>query len=174
VIRKEAKRLEEQFLKQLVETQSGNLTRYLYHRTRNLEVSREIVQEAFFRLTHVKRQPECERAIPWLYSVCRNLAIDYQRKQSKWVINGFEIIDHYCASNDPDPLKSAIQTETMQMLKSCIDHLPERHREVMILKFESGLSYKEISEITQLSVSNVGFIIHQSVARVRYEMVKMV
>jgi len=167
-------RLNEVFLKELVEVHSGNLTSYVYHRTRNLEVARDIVQESFYRLTHSARQPVRDHAVAWLYSVCRNLSIDYQRKQSRWVSNGVDMIDHYCSSNDPDPLKTAIQTETLQILKSCIDQLPERHREVMVLKFESGLSYREISKITQLSESNVGFIIHQSVSRLRYEMVKLV
>ena len=157
-----------------MEAQSGKLTRYVYHRTRNLEAARDIVQEAFYRLTDVKRRPNCEHAVPWMYAVCRNLAIDYQRKQSRWVTNGVDIIDHYCASTDPDPRSSAIQEETKELLSACIDHLPERHREVIVLKFESGLSYKAISKITSLSVSNVGFIIHQSVARLRYEMVNMV
>ena len=174
VIRKEPDCLDELFLKQLVETQSGKLTRYVYHKTLNLEVARDIVQESFFRLTDTRRQPAREHAIPWLYSVCRNLAIDYQRKQSRWIGNGEEVIELHGVSTDPNPLDQAIRSETIDLLKSCIDQLPERHREVVVLKFESGLSYKAISKITNLSVSNVGFIIHQAVSRLRYEMVKMV
>ena len=174
MIRKENNGLNELFLKQLVEAQSGNLTRYVYHKTQNLEVARDIVQESFFRLTDAKRQPAREHAIPWLYSVCRNLAIDYQRKQSRMAGNGDELIELYGVASDPSPADSAVLSETIVLLKHCIEQLPERHREVIILKFESGLSYKSIAKITKLSVSNVGFIIHQAVARLRYEMVKVV
>jgi len=174
VIRKDNNSLNEVFLKQLVEARSGTLTRYVYHKVQNLEVARDIVQESFFRLTNAKRQPAQEHAIPWLYSVCRNLAIDYQRKQSRMVGNGEELIELYGVASDPSPVDSAILSETIVLLRHCIEQLPERHREVIILKFESGLSYKAIAKITALSVSNVGFIIHQAVARLRYEMVKLV
>ena len=39
----------------------------------------------------------------------------------------------------------------------------------MRLKFQSGLSYKEISEITQLSVTNVGFILHKTIKDLRWQ-----
>ena len=50
-----------------------------------------------------------------------------------------------------------------------IDHLPANQQEVVRLKFQNGFSYKEISQITALSVSNVGFLIHTAVARLRTE-----
>ncbi len=48
-----------------------------------------------------------------------------------------------------------------------LDRLPQNQREVIRLKFEGDMSYKEISQITQLSVSNVGFLIHAGIKRLR-------
>jgi RNA polymerase sigma-70 factor (ECF subfamily) len=50
-----------------------------------------------------------------------------------------------------------------------IDRLPPNQQEVVRLKFQNGFSYKEISRITELSVGNVGFLIHTAVARLRTE-----
>ena len=50
-----------------------------------------------------------------------------------------------------------------------IDRLPPNQQEVVRLKFQNGFSYKEISRITELSVSNVGFLIHTAVTRLRTE-----
>ena len=50
-----------------------------------------------------------------------------------------------------------------------IDRLPPNQQEVVRLKFQNGFSYKEISRITTLSVTNVGFLIHTAVARLRAE-----
>jgi RNA polymerase sigma-70 factor (ECF subfamily) len=50
-----------------------------------------------------------------------------------------------------------------------IDRLPANQQEVVRLKFQNGFSYKEISRITELSVSNVGFLIHTAVTRMRAE-----
>lgn len=171
---RDADALTEAEFAQIVETHSGKLTSYVYHRTRQLELSRDIVQEAFLRLLKARRKPSGDHVIPWLYLVCRNLAVDSQRRQSRWVDNGSDLIQHFSSSSEPDPLQSTIESETRQLLYLCLDQLPERHREVMVLKFQSGLSYKSISAVTGLSVTNVGFVIHQSVSRLRYEMAKRV
>ena len=48
-----------------------------------------------------------------------------------------------------------------------LDRLPETQQEVIRLKFQHGLSYKEISASTGLSVTNVGFILHTGIKRLR-------
>ena len=45
--------------------------------------------------------------------------------------------------------------------------LPANQQEVIRLKFQHGLSYKQIAEVTQLSVSNVGFLIHAGLKTLR-------
>jgi RNA polymerase sigma-70 factor (ECF subfamily) len=51
-----------------------------------------------------------------------------------------------------------------------VDSLPAKQREVVRLKFQHGFSYKEISRISGHSVSNVGFILHMAIKRIREEM----
>ena len=51
-----------------------------------------------------------------------------------------------------------------------LERLPENQREVIRLKFQHDMSYKEISEVTNLSVSNVGFLIHTGLKRLRVMM----
>ena len=51
-----------------------------------------------------------------------------------------------------------------------LDRLPKNQREVVYLKFQCDLSYKEISEVTKLSVTNVGFLIHSAVRAIRKQM----
>ena len=48
-----------------------------------------------------------------------------------------------------------------------LETLPPKQQEVIRLKFQGEMSYKEISEVTQLSVSNVGFLIHAGLKRLR-------
>jgi RNA polymerase sigma-70 factor (ECF subfamily) len=51
-----------------------------------------------------------------------------------------------------------------------VQTLPKNQREVIYLKFQCDLSYKEISDITKLSVTNVGFLIHTAVRNIRQQM----
>ncbi len=48
-----------------------------------------------------------------------------------------------------------------------LEQLPENQREVIRLKFQQELSYKEISEATGLAVGNVGFLLHTGLKRLR-------
>ena len=70
---------------------------------------------------------------------------------------------------DPRPGRSLEHAETHATILRMIDRLPPNQQEVVRLKFQNGFSYKEISRITALSVSNVGFLIHTAVARLRTE-----
>ena len=67
------------------------------------------------------------------------------------------------------PGKALEQAETHAAVLRLIDRLPPNQQEVVRLKFQNGFSYKEISRITELSVSNVGFLIHTAVSRLRTE-----
>ena len=67
----------------------------------------------------------------------------------------------------PDPAANAVNKERHEEVLKFVERLPENQREVIRLKFQSDLSYKEISEITDLSVSNVGFLIHTGIKRLR-------
>ena len=48
-----------------------------------------------------------------------------------------------------------------------MESLSERDREIVSLKFAGGLSYKEIADVTKLSVSHVGVILHEALKKVR-------
>jgi RNA polymerase sigma-70 factor (ECF subfamily) len=59
------------------------------------------------------------------------------------------------------------QSEYMANLVRQLARLPENQQEVVRLKFQEGMSYKQIGEITGLSVSNVGYLLHVAVNELR-------
>ena len=63
------------------------------------------------------------------------------------------------------------ERRTASQVLQLVETLPKNQREVIYLKFQCDLSYKEISEVTKLSVSNVGFLIHSAVRAIRKQMV---
>ena len=71
---------------------------------------------------------------------------------------------------DPRPGALLEHKEAMNEVLRVLETLPKNQREVIYLKFQCDLSYKEISEITKLSVSNVGFLIHSAVRAIRKQM----
>ena len=68
------------------------------------------------------------------------------------------------------PGTSLEHEEAMSQVLRVMETLPKNQREVLRLKFQCDLSYKEISEITKLSVTNIGFLIHTAIKTLRKEM----
>lgn len=75
------------------------------------------------------------------------------------------------ASREPDHTVSLETRDSAQRVSLMLNDLPEHQQEVIRLKFQNGLSYREISHVTNLSVSNVGYLIHTGIRRIREQIV---
>jgi RNA polymerase sigma-70 factor (ECF subfamily) len=67
----------------------------------------------------------------------------------------------------PDPCEKLANQETTSEILRYVERLPANQREVIRLKFQADLSYKEIAGLTGLSVTNVGFLLHTALKRLR-------
>ena len=70
-------------------------------------------------------------------------------------------------SRSADPALLAQQNEEYAMLMTEMNALPPRQREAVRLKFQEGLSYAEIAEITGETKSNVGWLLHSAIKSLR-------
>ena len=66
-----------------------------------------------------------------------------------------------------DPAAVAEQRESAGQAVAILETLPTNQQEVIRLKVQNGLSYREISDVTGLTVSNVGFLIHKGITTLR-------
>ncbi|MEM7697564.1 MAG: sigma-70 family RNA polymerase sigma factor [Verrucomicrobiota bacterium] len=130
------------------------------------ERARDVVQDTFVKLH--RQDPEMIRGKlkSWLYTVCRNRAIDVLRKENPMLTSAGEAFANLEVAT-PDPSRVAESRERHEEVLRFLDRLPDNQREVIRLKFQGDLSYKEIAEVTGLSVSNVGFLIHTGIKRMR-------
>jgi RNA polymerase sigma-70 factor (ECF subfamily) len=145
-----------------LELHESSLVRYARWIVGDLESAREIVQETFLRLCKEDPARLDGHLAQWLFTVCRNLAFDTRKKEARMTPLGDTEIE---VVQDLDQQQDANQA--LSQILSVIETLPKNQREVLYLKFQCDLSYKQISEVTKLSVSNVGFLIHTAVRAVR-------
>lgn len=150
----------------------GALTRYAASLTGDLDRARDVVQDTFLRLCAAKRSQVEDHLAEWLYTVCRNRALDVRRKEGRMTPLTDTLMETRKAE-DPPPSETAAKQEAAGRALELLKQLPENQREVVRLKFQNGLSYQEISRITRLSVSNVGFLIHTGLKTIRREMVQL-
>ena len=142
------------------------LVRYAYSILNDLERAKDVVQDTFIKL-YAQEPAKVSRALKsWLFTVCRNRCFDVIRKESRMTFVDDEIIAA-TRRTDQDPSKAMQKSESVGEVLRFLERLPENQREVIRLKFQNDMTYKEISEVTNLSVSNVGFLIHTGLKRLR-------
>ena len=145
----------------------GPLIGYAASILRDVERARDVVQDTFVKLYQQEPGKIAEPALKsWLYTVCRNRSFDVLRKEKRMTVVENEKMETIEVDGD-DPAEIAEREETHSEVMRFLDRLPPNQKEVIRLKFQGDMSYKEISEVTSLSVSNVGFLIHSGLKRLR-------
>jgi RNA polymerase sigma-70 factor, ECF subfamily len=140
--------------------EESNLLRFAYSLTGRREVAEEIVQEVFLKL-HSKwndvREPRA-----WLYRSVRNRAYHHLRKSRRETQLGDED-SGFDLEGDPigSPEQLMAHAESVLELRRLLAELPEKDRKLVHMKYFEDLKYREISEQTGLTISNVGFRLHQ-------------
>ncbi len=157
------------FLERTFAEQQAPLARYAARLLGDPDRARDVVQDAFVKLMDQPREDVEGHVVEWLFTVCRNGALDVLRKENR--MRRFEDgeLERAPAAGER-PGRTLEAAETHASVLRLIDRLPPNQQEVVRLKFQNGFSYKEIAGITALSVTNVGFLIHTAVTRLRREM----
>lgn len=158
-----------EFLHHAVARHEPALLRYAARLLGDADRARDAVQDTFVKLMAQPRSGVEDHLAEWLFTVCRNRVLDMRRKEGRMSAFKEGEVERVQAL-EPRPGSQLEQGELRATLLSLIDRLPRNQQEVIRLKFQNGFSYKEISRITELSVSNVGFLIHTAVNRLRREM----
>ena len=132
----------------------------------DLDLARDVVQDTFIRLCQQDPAKVQDSLKSWLFTVCRNRALDFLRKHKR-----SQALDENewkkIAAVDRPPDEQADQQERLAELMNYLQRLSDNQREVILLKFQQGLSYQEIQEITGLKTGNIGFLIHSGLKRLR-------
>ena len=130
------------------------------------ERARDVVQETFARLCDEPRDRLNGHLAPWLYTVCRNAALDARRKARR-EMTLTETADETIASHARPPDEVAAARDASAHVLRMLARLPANQQEVIRLKFQHQMSYRQISQITGHSETNVGFLIHAGIKTLR-------
>lgn len=145
------------------------LVRYAARITGNLESARDVVQDTFLRLCRADRAGLDGRLAPWLFTVCRNRALDVRQKEGRMEPLK-EGAAEGVASAAPGPDETADRHEAQRMLLEALEGLPDEQRQVFRLKFQRGLSYREICAETGHSLGAVSNLMTTAVKTLRNEL----
>jgi RNA polymerase sigma-70 factor (ECF subfamily) len=155
-----------EWMRSIVATYEGPLVRYAMRITGDVERARDVVQDTFLRLCRQDRQALDGRLAEWLYTVCRRRALDVERKEHRMRTSASETLG-LCTARGPDQVEAIERREEHGEVLRLLASLPANQQEVVRLKFQAGLAYREIAAITGLSESNVGYLLHVAIKRIR-------
>jgi RNA polymerase sigma factor (sigma-70 family) len=156
------------------------LLNYALRYTGERGLAEDVVQEAFMKL-HAQFEAVSQPR-PWLYRTVHNLALNRRRDAGKTVS-----LDSFSENSETEnanpsaadtadtalpPDEQIIRLEGIGLVRISLNALDARSREVVKLKFNDELSYKEIAARMKLTPGNVGFILHHALKTIAAELAK--
>jgi RNA polymerase sigma factor (sigma-70 family) len=157
------------WVQEAIDEHQSALIRYAQSILHDGDQARDAVQETFIKLCKQTPEQLSDHLAPWLFRVVRNQCLNMLRKEKR--MSHFESPDALDVQENPAESHPHEQRkrETISSLFELVNTLPNRQRELVLLKFQQDFSYQEISEVTGLTVSNVGFILHQAIRSLKQE-----
>src|SRR5579863_502736 len=170
------KRNEAGLLNDLILRYQHRLLRYLLYLTANREMAEDLFQEVWMRvLTRGAQFNGRARFETWLFTIARNLVIDYRRKRTMSsldeLVEGSSEDDRAMtfeiAAGDPTPFDHFSRLEDREHIAAALLGLDTLHREVLVLRFHEELSLEEIAKVTQAHLSTVKSRLYRGLAMIK-------
>lgn len=146
----------------LVERHQAPLMRFASGILRDVSRAEDVVQEVFLRLLRIG--PELgsgASAGPWLFRVCRNLAYDTMKMETRENARRDKLV----VEEPLGPGSDCEQQEVLSLVQREMLQLPEREREALWLKVHDGLTYAQIGEVLGIKPGTVGWLVHEAMNR---------
>lgn len=160
-------------ISRLIERHSRRVRDYIHMMVKDRDVTDDIFQETFIKAVRViddGRYTDSGKFLSWILRIAHNQVIDYFRsqKQNK-VVNeaeaGYDVLGslRFSEGSIEDTMVSNQIERDIRML---VELLPEEQREVVMMRYFSGLSFKEIAEQTDVSINT-------ALGRMRYALINL-
>jgi RNA polymerase sigma factor (sigma-70 family) len=152
----------------LFEQYAPRIFTYFQYRCEDAATAQDLTMQVFERLLRSLPRYDEDRApiSAWLFSIARHVATDWLRRQ---YLRKFLSWDDFRGrpTGDPGPEEAAMESEDRARLRQALRRLSNRERDVIGLRFTSGLTNRNIAELTGLSESNVAVILFRALQKLR-------
>ena len=155
----------------LVNIYQKNVIKTAYYFVANMEDAEDLSQEVFLEiLKSISRYKKNASLYTWIYRITVNKSLDHLRRQKKrnifQTVGSFVRVSSDGIKRDDNKL-AAMDTrhediENRKILDNAVNSLPENQKIAFILNKYEEMTYKEIAEIMDLSLSSVESLIHRA------------
>ena len=157
----------------LINKHNRRVRDYLYTMVKDRDIADDIAQETFIKAIKVideGRYTDNGKFLSWVLRIAHNRALDYFRSQkTNTKVNesstGYNVLGTIKYA-DKSVEESIISEQTAAEIRSLVELLPEEQKEVVMLRYYTDLSFKEIAEQTGVSINT-------ALGRMRYALINM-
>lgn len=154
------------WIRDILAEYESKLIRYAWGITGSRELACDVVQDTFLKLCTTDRASLDGRLASWLYTVCRNRALDVRKKEGRMNVLSQEHAEAR-PSDDPSPGTVAERNEDRIAMLAALITLPDDQQEIFKLKFEHGMTYREISAVMKMPLSSVNATLTKALRTLR-------
>ncbi|MCY4172395.1 MAG: sigma-70 family RNA polymerase sigma factor [Bacteroidetes bacterium] len=158
---------------QLVRRHKDRVYGFIMGMVRDTELANDLFQDTFVKVIDVMHRRRTHyspqgRFVGWILMIARNVVFDYKRSRNKWkdVAGDNEEYWEQLPDENHTPDDLLYFKERSQWLDDCIQSLPPSQREVVLLRQDAELTFREISEITGVSINT-------ALGRMRYALINL-
>jgi RNA polymerase sigma-70 factor (ECF subfamily) len=170
------KRQDAGLLDELIVRYQHRLMRYLLYLTGERDLSEDLFQEVWMRVLRRGEQFDGRaRFDTWLFTIARNLVIDYRRKRSFQSLDElFEAGDgddrplaFEIDSGDPTPFDELRRIEDREQVAAALLSVDPIYREAIVLRFYEEMALEEIAKVTKAPLSTVKSRLYRGLAAIK-------
>jgi len=154
---------DEDAFRQLVERHQDRIFGYLMGMVKDRAVANDVFQDTFVRVINAMQDPDGSYShegkwLSWVMSIARNAAIDHIRKQKKWADKPHDSDEgrsfwETLEDDAPYADEELHRAEQREWLDEHIEELAPEQREVLLLRQETDLTFREIAELQDVSIN---------------------
>ncbi len=162
----------EQSLELLIRRHKSKVFTSIFMFVRDRYLAEDLFQDTFIKAVRKLRSGEYHeegKFVPWVMRIAHNLCIDYYRKTKRMpMITTDDGVDIFSIMKfaDGNPEKEFLRKESHEIVRKLIDQLPVEQKEVVILRHWADLSFKDISDLTKVSINT-------ALGRMRYALINI-
>jgi len=144
---------------QLIEAYQGPVYNLAYRMLNNSGEAEEAAQEAFIRAyTRLESYNPAHKFSTWMLSITSNYCIDLIRKRRALLLSIDEPLPAHPAlqsEKSKGPESQMVTNEQQEMVQGLLQELPEDYRQAVVLRYWYEMSYDEIAEVMNTTVSAI-------------------
>ena len=162
----------EKALEKLIIRHKQRIYSFIYSKVLNRDVTEDVFQDTFIKVINTLKRGKYNeegKFLPWVMRIAHNLVIDHFRKNNRMPkfrntdeFDIFSVLSDNSLNEENQLINDQIHNDVRELIKE----LPEDQKEVLVMRLYKDMSFKEISEITDVSINT-------ALGRMRYALINL-